>query len=129
MKESTRVLLALGGAVVGGLAVGAAGNESLSRAADALVPIGTIWVNAIRMTVIPLVVSLVITGVASTSDVSAIGRVGGRTIVVFLALLAGVALIVMPIAPSLFSLLPAATTKPPLPAGAMDVFQVAIDPS
>lgn len=120
MKESTRVLVALGGAVVGGLAVGAAGNDSLSRAADALVPIGTIWVNAIRMTVIPLVVSLVITGVASTSDVSAIGRVGGRTIVVFLSLLAGVALIVMPIAPSLFALLPAATTKPALPAGAAE---------
>ena len=36
------------------------------------------------MTVIPLVVSLLITGMASASDVKSIGRLGGRTLVVFI---------------------------------------------
>jgi len=67
------------------------------------------------MTVLPLVVSLLITGVASAKDVQSIGRLGGRTIVVFLLLLIGTAALVMPLAPSLFSLLPSGA-KPPIPS-------------
>ena len=121
MKESNRVLLALGAAVAGGIAIGAARSPALMNATDAIAPIGTLWVNAIRMTVIPLVVSLVITGVASASDVTAIGRLGGRTVLVFVLLLAGVALVVMPVAPTLFAMLPHdALARPPLPAGAAE---------
>jgi Na+/H+-dicarboxylate symporter len=106
MKEGTRVLIALGAAAAAGTAIGATGNERLVRAADLLAPIGTLWVNAIRMTVIPLVVSLVITGVASAADVKAIGRLGARTLMVFVLMIAGAALVVMPIAPAVFALLP-----------------------
>ena len=121
MKESTRVLVALGAAIVGGALIGASGNESLGHAADLLTPIGTMWVNAIRMTVIPLVVSLLITGVASATDVKAIGRIGGRSLLVFGLLLAGVATIVIPLAPLLFSILPHdVASRPPLPAGAAE---------
>ena len=93
MKESTRVLVALGAAVVGGVLIGVSGNDALLRAADSIAPIGALWVNAIRMTVIPLVVSLIILGVASASDVRAIGRLGGRTLVVFLLLIIGLAIV------------------------------------
>ena len=75
------------------LAIAASGNATLLRAADAVAPIGTLWVNAIRMTVIPLVVSLLITGVASAADVTAVGRLGGRTLLVFVLLLVGVAIV------------------------------------
>jgi Na+/H+-dicarboxylate symporter len=123
MKESTRVLVALAAAIGGGALIAASGNKALSDAADALAPLGTMWVSAIRMTVIPLVVSLLITGVASATDVGAIGRLGGRTLVVFVLLLAVVAAIVMPLAPTLFALLPLPSTagaRPTLPAGAAD---------
>ena len=121
MKESTRVLIALGSAVAVGAIIGASGNASLVHAADLLTPIGTMWVNAIRMTVIPLVVSLLITGVASASDVRSIGRLGGRTLMVFGLMLASVAAVVIPIAASLLALLPRAVAeRPPLPAGAAD---------
>ena len=121
MKESTRVLVALGTAIAGGAIIGASGNAALAHAADVLTPIGTMWVNAIRMTVIPLVVSLLITGVASASDVRAIGRIGGRTLLVFGLLLSAVAAIVIPLAPMLFTLLPRdLASRPPLPAGAAD---------
>ena len=121
MNESTRVLLALGVAIVGGAAIAASGNVPLLHAADAIAPVGTLWVNAIRMTVIPLVVSLLITGVASASDVKSIGRLGGRTLLVFGALLAGTAAVVMPFGPALFRLLPPrGLAPPPLPAGAAE---------
>jgi len=123
MRESTRVLVALGAAVGGGALIAASGSKPLLAAADSLAPIGTLWVSAIRMTVIPLVVSLLITGVASATDVSAIGRIGGRTLAVFILLLAGTAAIVVPLGPSLFALLPLPATAgaaATLPAGAAE---------
>ncbi len=121
MKESTRVLVALGGAVAGGIAIGASGNGTLLRGADYLTPVGILWVNAIRMTVIPLVVSLLISGVASASDMRTIGRLGGRTLVTFILLLAGMAAVVVPFVPWVFGLLPLRTgSRPPLPAGAAE---------
>ncbi len=120
MKDSTRVLISLGAAVAGGIMIGAYGGARLLRVADGIAPIGTVWVNAIRMTVIPLVVSLIITGVASVSDVKAIGRLGGRTLLVFVLLIAGTAIVVMPFAPALFSLLPQRAGQLPVPAGAAE---------
>src|ERR1035437_5402820 len=120
MKESTRVLIALGAAVAGGTAISLSGSAPLLNAVDIIAPIGSLWVNAIRMTVIPLVVSLLITGVASATDVKSIGRLGGRTLMVFILLLVGVAAVMVPLAPSLFALLPAGGAKPALPAGAAE---------
>lgn len=118
MKESTRVVLSLGAAVGAGLVIGAVNSQALLRAADFIAPVGTMWVNAIRMTVFPLVISLIITGVASATDVASVGKLGGRTLIVFILLLVGTALVVMPFAPSLFALLPNDAVRPPLPAGA-----------
>ena len=123
MKESTRVLVALAAAIGIGVLVGASGSNTLIDAADALAPVGTLWVSAIRMTVIPLVVSLLITGIASATDVGAIGRIGGRTLAVFGVLLVVIAAIVIPLASALFALLPLSSTtgaKPTLPPGAVE---------
>ena len=119
MKESTRVLLALVAAILIGVLIAASQNASLIRVADAIAPIGTLWVNGIRMTVIPLVVSLLITGVASVSDIKSIGRLGGRTLVTFVLLLIGVAVIVIPVALAMFRLLPVHGALQ-LPAGAVE---------
>src|SRR5512147_2874923 len=97
MNENTRVLLALGAGLAGGALIAASGQAGLLRATDAIVPIGTVWINAIRMTVIPLVVSLLITGVAGASDLRAIGRIGGRSLLTFVLLLIGTAIVIMPI--------------------------------
>jgi Na+/H+-dicarboxylate symporter len=121
MNENVRVFVALAAAIALGLLVAASGNPTLVRAADAVAPVGTVWVNAIRMTVIPLVVSLLVTGIASTADVGAVGRLGKRIIVVFLALLAATALVVAFVAPALFALLPPnAASARVLPAGATE---------
>lgn len=120
MTESTRVLVSLGAGLAGGLVIGATGNAALIHAADAVAPVGTLWVNAIQMTVIPLVVSLLITGVASGADARAVGRLGGRTLVVFLLLLAGAAAVSMPLGIAIFRLMPALSARPPLPPGAAE---------
>ena len=120
MKDNTRVLVALGAGLAGGVAIALSGNEQLLRAADSIVPIGTLWINAIRMTVIPLVVSLLITGVAGAADLRAIGRLGGRSLLTFFLLLLGTAIVIMPVGVLAFRLLGANTSRPPLPAGAAE---------
>ena len=130
MKESTRVLVALAAALAGGVAVASSGDQSLLRAADAIAPVGAIWVNAIRMTVIPLVVSLIVTAVASARDVKAIGRLGGKTLLIFVAMLASLAVVVVPLTKVVFGLLgKRGTNAPPLPTGAAEAAQLlAADP-
>jgi len=121
MKDGNRVLVALAAGLGGGMAIAASHNGALVSAADAIAPIGTLWVNAIRMTVIPLVVSLLITGVASASDISTIGRVGRRTVVVFIAMLAGASAVAIPLGIAAFSWLSRlVAVRPPLPPGAAE---------
>ena len=121
MKESTRVLIALCAAIAIGAIIAVTGSPRLLRMADFIAPLGTLWVNAIRMTVIPLVVSLLITGVASATDVRAIGRIGRRTLLVFILLLVAMSAVVIPLASLVFAVLPQViAARPALPAGAAE---------
>jgi Na+/H+-dicarboxylate symporter len=87
MSFATRVVLGL----VAGLAMGAVlasvDNPTLSRIAPALEPIGALWLNGLRMTIIPLVMSMLITGIASAAETAATGRIAARSLILFLILL------------------------------------------
>ena len=107
VNENTRVLIALAAAVAAGIGIAASGVPTLVHAADFVAPLGTLWVNAIRMTVIPLIVSLLIVAVSSAGDMRSVGRIGGRTLLTFFLLLVGTALVVMPFAPAISRFLPA----------------------
>src|SRR5215207_5721134 len=95
--------LVLGLAV--GIAISLSPSPALRSFAGALEPIGTIWVNAIRMTVIPLVVSLLIATIADEKDLTAVGRLGGRAVMIFVVLLSGVAVLGFLAGPPIFTLL------------------------
>nr|WP_315457950.1 cation:dicarboxylase symporter family transporter [uncultured Sphingorhabdus sp.] len=49
--------------------------------------LGGVWLDALRMTIIPLVVSLLVTGIAKTLDSARGDKVALRSVVVFIALL------------------------------------------
>ncbi len=96
-------------ALVAGLLLGAV--PALSGAVPFIEPIGTLWVNAIRMTVIPLVVALLVTGVTSASA-KKVGRMGAQSLGLFLFLLACASVFTAILAPFVFDPLtldPAAT--------------------
>lgn len=98
MTSPIRVLLALvAGLVVG--AVGAVAGGPLAAAVPAVEVVGTLWINAIRMTVVPLVVAMTIVAVASSTETSRIGRIGALAVPVFLALLVAGGVLAMVIAP------------------------------
>lgn len=83
-----RVLLALIVGLAIGIAVAAAGAGWWQQLPGFVEPIGLLFVNAIRMTVIPLVASGLIVGVASMRDAKAVGRVGVRALGIFVAFIA-----------------------------------------
>ena len=96
--------LALGTAL--GAVAAATGSRPLATVVDGLAPLGTLWVNAIRMTLVPLVVSMLVTSVAGVADVRAVGRLGARALVWFVVLLVGCAVISALAAPALFRHVP-----------------------
>ena len=65
-----------------GIAVGAIfyGNENVSTY---LQPIGDIFLNLIKMIVVPIIISTLIVGVAGTGDMKQLGRLGGKTLIYF----------------------------------------------
>jgi Na+/H+-dicarboxylate symporter len=75
-------------------------------ASQFLEPIGTLWVNAIRMTVLPMVISLLVVSIGGAGQTKAIGRMGRNAILVCLAMLVGAAIIVVIVVPPLLSILP-----------------------
>jgi proton glutamate symport protein len=76
------------GVVVGGLAQGAEA-PALTGALGVIEGLGQVWLNALRMTVIPLVFSLLVTGIVAIADAAATGRLAGRALMVFGVLLVG----------------------------------------
>ena len=63
-----------------GLAASATGNAWLLALADGSAPFGTLFINAIRMVVIPLIVTVIFTSIARLGDPRKLGRIGGLTI-------------------------------------------------
>lgn len=106
MSMTTRVLLALIAGAAAGLILVALAPEAAQSTAAVMQPIGKLWLNALQMTVVPLVVSLVVIGVTSASDAAASGRTARRAIVVFIVLLSLGAAFAAIAAPALLSLLP-----------------------
>jgi Na+/H+-dicarboxylate symporter len=87
MSQPTRILLALVIGLVGGILL-ATWNPGAAEALIPIVqPIGTAWLNGLQMTIVPLVVSLLITGVAATAEAARAGRLAGRAILLFVGVL------------------------------------------
>ena len=86
-SAAVSVLLAL----VAGIAIGAVIQSSAApgfvRAAGNIEMIGTLWINAIRMTVIPLVAALTIASVATSGEAARVGRIGAYAVAVFVVIL------------------------------------------
>src|SRR3546814_7975992 len=58
----------------------AAGTASLPW----IEPIGLLWLNALKMTIVPLIVALLITGITATADAARAGTLAFRAVMTFL---------------------------------------------
>jgi proton glutamate symport protein len=71
-------------ALVAGLALGAVAGGSQEGPRGTILAVagfvGTLWLNALKMTVIPLVVALLVVGIARSREAAAAGRIAGRSV-------------------------------------------------
>ena len=85
-KKKFKVSLTL--QIVIGLVLGIVAGLLLQKhqaiATDYIKPIGTIYLNLIKMIVVPVVLLSIIQGVVSLQDVRKVGSIGGRTIAFYL---------------------------------------------
>ena len=106
MRSATYVLAALAaGFVLGGLAAASA-NPTVLRVVGLIEPLGGLWVNSIRMTVVPLVISVLITGVATSMGSRSLGRTGVRAFVTFASILVVAGGIALALAPAALERIP-----------------------
>ena len=103
---SRRVLAGLVVGLVLGLIAHATRLPALLALVTVAEPVGTLWINAILSTVIPLVVSSLIVGIASSNDTRFVGRLGRRAAVWFFVFAACSAVIAALLAPLLLAWLP-----------------------
>lgn len=68
-----------------GVLVGAAMQSHAEVANTYIKPIGTVFLNLIKLVIVPLVFSSLVVGVAELDDAKRIGKIGFKTIVFFLA--------------------------------------------
>lgn len=115
MKRALFILAALIAGLVLGMSVGDT-RPLLREVADVL---GTMWLNGLRMTVVPLVVALLVTGVLHTADAASTGRLASRAVLTMLVLLWAVAVMAAVLTPVLIALIP-------MPDGAGDALRRAL---
>ncbi|MET3438789.1 cation:dicarboxylase symporter family transporter [Sphingomonas sp. 1185] len=106
MSRATLILLCLAAGLLVGVGLAAA-SPGLAQAGVAVArPVGTLWLNGLQMTVIPLVVTLLITGVTATAEAAQAGRIAARAILTFLILVTLTATMAAVVTPALLHAVP-----------------------
>ena len=104
-NPSLRILIGLTLGLLGGIAVSFAESGFLSTLPALIEPIGALWVNGIRMTVIPLLMALLVTAIAGQQSTGVVAKLGGKTISLFIILIGIASFYTLILAPPLLSLL------------------------
>jgi len=105
VENSVRILISLGLGLLAGIGHSIYGGQILTTLPELIEPIGTLWVNAIRMTVIPLVAALLITSIAGSNQSDLIAKLGGKTISLLVLMILAVCTFTLILSPTLLSLI------------------------
>jgi Na+/H+-dicarboxylate symporter len=84
---SVRVLLSLVAGLILGMAAASYGGPGMKSVVEGVESIGGLWLNGLKMTVVPLLFSVLVVGIAGVADAAATGRLAGRALAWFLGLL------------------------------------------
>jgi proton glutamate symport protein len=105
MSLTTRIFLALLAGLAAGAALPALGGGGIALAIAE--PVGNLWLQALQMTIIPLIAGLLFTGITESVGTAGGGKVAGRALLAFLGLLIFSALWAILFVPELLRLWPA----------------------
>ena len=87
MSQAARILSSLVAGLLLGIATSHWGPGLAERAATLAEPIGGLWLDALRMTIIPLIVALLVIGIADSAEAARASRVAARAMVMFITIL------------------------------------------
>ena len=130
MKLHTAVAIGLISGLLLGLVASVTGSPLLTSVAVGIEPLGTAFVNLLKMVVIPLVAAVIFVGVGSLGDLKKLGQLGAITLLLFglmtgaaVLLGMGVMQVILPLASegAAQAVTAAATEAPALP-GMVDFF-------
>jgi Na+/H+-dicarboxylate symporter len=119
------VLLALVLGLVGGTLAAKAGDGLREPMIQVASIVGALWLNALKMTVIPLIVALLVSGIARTAEAARGGRIAAISVAFFLGIFLCSALLGAFFTPVLTGIFP----LPPSAAEAMQAGVASIDPT
>ncbi|WP_246123136.1 dicarboxylate/amino acid:cation symporter [Luteimonas wenzhouensis] len=106
LSTPARVMIGLLLGAATGLVLAAIDPARATQVADVVYPVGRLWLNALQMTVVPLVAALVVVGINSAADAAASGRTARTAMFVFVVLLALSGAFAAVAAPAVLSALP-----------------------
>jgi Na+/H+-dicarboxylate symporter len=106
LSLGTKAVIGLAAGLSAGAAIAALAQPTLHALGSAVEVVGTLWINAILMTILPLVVSKVVVSIAGNGDSGAVGRAGWKAAALFLVLLTVTAALTAAIMPTVFAWLP-----------------------
>lgn len=124
---TSQVLIGLSLGLVAGILLGGVDAAWSDGVVAWVEPVGALWVNAIRMTVVPLIVSLLLGGIAG-SGAGTLARVGGRAVAWFLGLAAGTTTLAAVVVPPFYRMLGAERWQIPQVEGAEAAAAVTLPP-
>jgi len=85
MKLHWQIFIGIGLAIIAGIATGETAGIGGVLFYDVYVFLGTLFLNALKMLIVPLILSSIICGVANMGDLGGLGRLGGKTIMYYLS--------------------------------------------
>ena len=103
LSVGTQALIGLVAGLAAGAAIAATGQTALLAIGSVVEVFGTLWINAILMTILPLVVAKLIVSIAGQDDARTVGRAGWQAAAFFIGLLAVTGALAAAIMPSVFA--------------------------
>ena len=122
MNQAKRILGSLAIGILLGILSARYGSGWVENAISVAEPIGTMWLDALRMTIIPLIASLLVTGIAASAEAARASRLAFRAVILFMAVLWSGAIMSAFMTPFLLRLWP-------MPAEAADRLKTALTSS
>jgi Na+/H+-dicarboxylate symporter len=99
----TQALIGLVVGLAAGAAIAASAQPTLLAMGSVVEVLGTLWINAILMTILPLVVSKLIVSIAGQDDAKSVGRAGWQAAALFIGLLTVTGALTAAVMPSVFA--------------------------
>lgn len=106
MSQPVRILSALALGLLLGILSARFAPGAIGPATAVAEPVGGLWLDALRMTIVPLIVSLLVTGIAASAEAARASRLAGRAVLLFMAVLWISALLAALLTPLLLGLWP-----------------------